>query len=675
MGEVKSLENIIQEEKKELGLDKKEKILGISLSGGGIRSATFCFGFLKLLEENGLLNKFDYISSVSGGGYINGLIQEQAKKSEKIFTPSVEKKLRENGNFLTPGQTFFKSFFEKFNFFSNFFISSFLHLIWYILFLFFIFSFIFFLGSLFDFLLLKIFGEGLNIKPTIFFAAVSLVVLFLLVIYFYFFHGLRFINRKWWDDKRIFYFLAILSLFFLTFVFLASYNFLPAMNISHVEPFKVQIVTFILALSLIFTFFLFYKFDNKKATFFLILVVLADIFFYIKFVGIYNPLTFIKDFIYSAQHQEILISLTYITLYLLIVIIIGLFADPNILSAHRFYRMRIRDTFLNSSERYLYEYKESKIKVPYPLINSTLNAIGDKKCIGYKSHDLFLLSPLYCGSKLTGYVKTNKTDFKRMTLSTALTISGAALNPMMGYYTSRFLAFIMTIFNLRLGYWAVNPRYYKEKNLFKKFVLKLTEKGITMWPYYNIMELLGKSNLSRLRVNLSDGGHTDNLGAFELLRRECDLVVCIDAGEDKEYKFKDLKNLIQRAKIELGVEISFPENETPEKVIKPNIDGFSKRHFSIGEIHYKNKIGIFVYIKTSLTHKDKKENIKKLECGNKKYSYFDYKIYHPDFPHESTVDQFFDCFQWEAYEKLGEDTAEAFINEINSNEILKVMFR
>ena len=49
----------------------REKIFGLSLSGGGIRSATFSLGILQALAEKGLLGEFTYLSTVSGGGYIH----------------------------------------------------------------------------------------------------------------------------------------------------------------------------------------------------------------------------------------------------------------------------------------------------------------------------------------------------------------------------------------------------------------------------------------------------------------------------------------------------------------------------------------------------------------------------------------------------------------------------
>src|SRR6266446_3726982 len=47
-------------------------LAGLALSGGGIRSATFCLGFLQALNDRGALKLFDYLSTVSGGGFSGG---------------------------------------------------------------------------------------------------------------------------------------------------------------------------------------------------------------------------------------------------------------------------------------------------------------------------------------------------------------------------------------------------------------------------------------------------------------------------------------------------------------------------------------------------------------------------------------------------------------------------
>jgi predicted acylesterase/phospholipase RssA len=46
-----------------------DNLVGLAMSGGGIRSATFGLGALQALHKLGLLGIFDYVSTVSGGGF------------------------------------------------------------------------------------------------------------------------------------------------------------------------------------------------------------------------------------------------------------------------------------------------------------------------------------------------------------------------------------------------------------------------------------------------------------------------------------------------------------------------------------------------------------------------------------------------------------------------------
>ena len=59
-------------EKTPRGEGRPGNLAGITLSGGGIRSATFNLGLLQALRKRGLLRQFDYLSTVSGGGYCGG---------------------------------------------------------------------------------------------------------------------------------------------------------------------------------------------------------------------------------------------------------------------------------------------------------------------------------------------------------------------------------------------------------------------------------------------------------------------------------------------------------------------------------------------------------------------------------------------------------------------------
>ena len=49
-------------------------LVGLALSGGGIRSATFCLGVLQCLARHGILKSVDYLSTVSGGGFIGACL-------------------------------------------------------------------------------------------------------------------------------------------------------------------------------------------------------------------------------------------------------------------------------------------------------------------------------------------------------------------------------------------------------------------------------------------------------------------------------------------------------------------------------------------------------------------------------------------------------------------------
>ncbi|KAA3639585.1 MAG: hypothetical protein DWQ02_03430, partial [Bacteroidetes bacterium] len=288
-----------------------------------------------------------------------------------------------------------------------------------------------------------------------------------------------------------------------------------------------------------------------------------------------------------------------------------------------------------------------------------LQASNDPNFKGTKASDYFLLSPLFCGAKLTGYIPTgDTTGYKNMTLPAAVTISAAAVNPGMGIYSNKIMSIMTTLLNLRLGYWTWNP-------------LKLDTKfPVVWWPLYFFYELLSRIGTDNRMVNISDGGHIENLAVFELLRRKCRLIIAIDAGADPEFAFADLENLTIRARNELGLEIRFREGNIPEDIIRPNPShGYSRKRYAIADVyqlwdkvvkegkvvveHYKNKkVSTFVYVKSSVTAPQGKPELS--PDDQLKYGTYKYKIYHPSFPHEPTSDQFFDPIQWEAYYQLGQ---------------------
>lgn len=359
----------------------------------------------------------------------------------------------------------------------------------------------------------------------------------------------------------------------------------------------------------------------------------------------------------------------------ILLIVLGFFTNPNATSFHRFYRKQLADTFLHFTGYYrnvlLHELfamdteKESDKLAPYPLINTCLNlqAVNDQNFKGTKTNDYFLLSPLHCGSKLTGYVSTKENPgYRGMTLPAATTISAAAVNPGMGIYSNRISSILTTIFNARLGYWAFNPLKVGKTN------------PVVFWPFYFIYELLGMFGTNNRMLNISDGAHIENLGIYELLRRKCRLIIGVDSGADPMFSFYDLERLTIRARNELGVDIRFRPGQDPEDIIRPKPShGYSRQRYAVADLyqiwdkvekvvdgelcetieHYQNKkIGTFIYVKSSVMAPEGRPKIPKDDWL--KYGTYKYKIYHPAFPHEPTSDQFFDPIQWESYYQLGQ---------------------
>jgi GNAT superfamily N-acetyltransferase len=276
---------------------------------------------------------------------------------------------------------------------------------------------------------------------------------------------------------------------------------------------------------------------------------------------------------------------------------------------------------------------------PYLIINTALNQMAGKELAWQqRKATSFVLTPHFCGSGETGYRETE--DFCGcMELGTAFAISGAAVSPNMGYHSSGPIAFLLTLFNVRLGWWVRNPKsngQYRGKMHPVRF------------PYL-VSELFGQTTADSDYVYLSDGGHFENLGIYELVRRRCKYIVCCDAGADPLIRFEDLGNAIRKIRTDLGVSV-----EIDLDMIHPEASqSHSRWHQVMGLIRYDQvdadeSVGTLVYIKASLT-------------GDEPGDVLEHASQHASFPHDTTADQFFDESQFEAYRKLGEHVAwEAF---------------
>jgi hypothetical protein len=292
---------------------------------------------------------------------------------------------------------------------------------------------------------------------------------------------------------------------------------------------------------------------------------------------------------------------------------------------------------------------EPKDARPLPILNTSLNVVrGKELALQTRKARSFAFTPLYAGFTResvggtdwqSAYALTSDSGAKQqgcengISLGTAVAISGAAASPNMGFYSQPALAFLMTLFDVRLGWWIANPS--DQEN----------------WPvggprvgfFWLLRELLGTTSDDSGFVYLSDGGHFENLAVYELVRRGCKLIVVGDASCDPTSGFGDLQNAMERCRTDFGVEIELAPIETERQ------NGLAKNHFAVGKIHYSSSPaddGVIVYLKPTLVAGDATDVV-------------GYATTNPDFPDDTTANQWFDEAHFENYRALGQATGNA----------------
>ena len=382
---------------------------------------------------------------------------------------------------------------------------------------------------------------------------------------------------------------------------------------------------------------------------------------------------------WSGGH-EVLIAQGFIAAALfLIIAIAAMKIDVNRFSMHGVYRNRLVRAFLGGARasravdpftdfdpadnRRVSELRAQKNgrRVLYPVINVTLNLVGGQNLAWQeRKASSFIITPFYCGSailgdKITGaatanspqkwtgaYVETkdygsNEPDLDRETtgisLGTAITISGAAASPSMGYNSSPATAFLMTLFNVRLGAWLANPAAEIPK--------AEVQAGPTSALKPLLTEALGLTDAKSDNVYLSDGGHFDNLGIYEMIRRRCRYILVVDADQDENFDFGDLARSVRFAAIDLNAKIEF----TSIKMVPMQEAKEDSVTFAVGQITYAEspaERSVLVYLKPTYFYQTAPIDVRS------------YGTTSPTFPHETTLDQWFGEAQFESYRRLGE---------------------
>jgi hypothetical protein len=617
--------------------------VGLSLSGGGIRSATFALGVIQQLARKGILYQVDYLSTVSGGGYLGAFISSflnhadsandrvslKPERGQLPFGADKDpesqgvRQLRNHSKYLTEGglrtlativALMVYGVLTSIFLLAPFLLSSVLI------------AALFFQNS---------FRNPGNYLPL---SRLTQIILLFLALGVLLLPLVQRLGRghklqRWWG--RVCVWLAALSALFL---------------VGESLPQLLKVTSYI---------------GGPAVLFFSVLaapIILGSLGLWlglasragrvvIEMFTIIGPLLMLAAFLWLAEYfiassspPDIwfLVGLTgFSVLYSTFIV------NINYASPHAFYRDRLARTYLTrpgSDETSIQRCDTQMLsqmnlfnKSPYHLINCAVNIPNCKDPdLRGRNTDFFVFSKHFCGGPITGFHPTM--DWERMDshldLGTAMAISGAAAAPHMGTLTSMRYTFLLALLNVRLGYWLLRPNP-ENANWIERFRPRVG------W-YHFFLELSGLMSEKTWYLNLSDGGHIENLGIYELLRRRCKFIIAIDGEADPKRSFGGLLTLTQLAKIDLGVTI-----EPDLTDLRTDSEGHGRAHFGLSRIDYPDddNHGLLLYIKSSLT-------------GNESEFLKKYRAENPAFPHQSTAQQLFSETQFEAYRALGEHVAQ-----------------
>jgi predicted acylesterase/phospholipase RssA len=702
-------------------------LVGLALSGGGIRSAAFCLGVLQALHKNKVLDRVDYLSTVSGGGYIGCSLTAAQEGGAKRGYPGFPfasalledeplplQHIRDYSNYLFPNHASGGDLLSNAAIYARGLVVNAVLLI------------PFLLGASVITLLCYAARDAFK-KPT--FLGFSIIDPFDLQ-YFYLsldlFLALLVIGIGWGiiqstqsrQKKREIpgrlsasIGLVVIAFFVVIFCelqpFILDWMLSPDGNLASVTRWVKAVSTVLVPISAAFAF-LSGKLGEylksamqststktqakgfaMKAAVFVGGLVLPVLLWMLYLTVTYWGLC-INTLNCSCTAPSWLMNVALVipvakgygatTLYFIVALIcfgLSLLMQPNANSLHPLYRDRLNRAFLfrpwpvlptqpaqaniakpwpadlaTHPDELVDEWRPKLSEItglygPYHLINTALNVEASKVANRRgRNADFFMFSPKFVGSKSTKYVRT--VDLQEvapsLTLATAMAASGAAVSSSMGADTIKPLTATLALLNVRLGYWLRNPAKVSEAKKGNKIDRR------NRWAnYYFIAETLGWLSEKYKSVYLTDGGHIENLGIYELLRRRCQVIIAVDAEADPQMAFGSFNILERYALIDMGVRIDLPWQQIADmsratgKALDDKGDAPKNNgpHCAIGEISYPDsRKGVLIYIKASLT-------------GDENDTVIDYKKRYGDFPHETTLDQMFTEEQFEAYRALG----------------------
>ncbi len=692
--------DILKAEREYLNIKEQAPATGLAISGGGIRSASFGLGVMQALVNNNVLKRMDYMSTVSGGGYLGSALTwalkqggDQAGTSPDNFPLGKRGKhrdkdtifkhdkevinendlldfIRQHGSYLAPTSSLdmvsFITVLMRSVMMSLFVYLSFLtivvtvavcllHIITYLLHEY---NIIYQINQLFPFL-----GDETD-RPKWIMIFVGMVVLLFIIIKGFRYSVSTYLSSN--KDTRLRYvkFLKgqisngiMLKISLTCFVF----GSLPYVT-SWIEGALYLVPSSSTLFGAVVGLWQHRKAHMKEEN----SGIKSNILIYAGVIALYYGLLL---FAYIAATRFFLASDSfhmlhplYFILLILAALAFGSLANLNLIGPHNIFRSRLMEAFMpnkdavkknewqkaTEADSALMETMcDKKNPRPYHIINTNVILSNSPK-VAYSGRggDNFIISRLYCGSDATGWKETRhfqKNKTRGITLATAMATSAAALNPNAavsgeGLTRNIMVSLLLSMLNLRLGYWTSNPSMKNNLRAPNFFYPGLKSEILR----------IGLSETDN-HIQLSDGGHFENLALYELIRRKLGLIIVSDGAADPNFNFDDLANVVEKVRVDFGANISFFNDFTLGDIL-PGTFGetlYQKKYSiarngsAIAKIKYSdNSEGVLFYLKLTM--------IDKLSTD-----VFSYKGIYPSFPHQSTSDQFFDEKQFEAYRELG----------------------
>jgi hypothetical protein len=693
-------EDIIDAEKNHLKLNEKPSVSGLAVSGGGIRSASFGLGVMQALVANNQLGKIDYMSTVSGGGYLGSAltwalhqdknagtspenfplgkrVSKMDKNDPTEMTSLIQKEnklldyIRQHSSYLTPTPSLD--------------IISFAAVVWrsMAISLFVYFSFLTVAMTSALWLIYKIANKVLGTGGTDYSIDMDghnmsvnrgvMIFVGILIFCFIFLKGFIYSLGTFFRDERVSklrYKTFIKGQKSIGFLLKLSLTCMVFGSLPYIDKWLSDISSFFVASGSTLFGTLVGLWQYKKAqqnekssgmkSDMLIYTGAFALFYGILLLSYLSTFIFLNGTTLEMDHPYLFALLIALSL------LFGFMVNLNLIGPHHIWRNRLMEAFMPNKSAVEFNRWEPATEAdgapmeemcgsdnpkPYHIVNTNIILSNSPKVdFSSRGGDNYIISPLFCGSAATGWKSTetfHKGKSRGVSLATAMATSAAALNPNAGVSgegvtRNIVISILLSLLNLRLGYWTSNPAMENTVVTPNFFI-----PGLTSELFRN-----GLTENNRY-IQLSDGGHFENLGIYELIRRKLDLIIVSDGGADPTFNFDDLANAIEKVRVDFGTNIYFMEGYKIDDILPGTAgDGFyqkkyeiAKKGFAIADIKYNDgKKGKLIYLKLAM--------IEGLPTD-----VYSYKGVHPSFPHESTADQFFNEKQFEAYRELGYNVA------------------